>query len=234
MNCVIIEDEPLARGLLEGYVERTPGLTLSAAFAGAVDALAYLREHRPDALFLDVQMPELTGIGLLKVLGDDHPPVVLTTAYSEYAVEGYALNVTDYLLKPITYERFLQAIDKLQRGTPPAPPLTAAPPAADHLYFRDGTKLVRVNFADVQYIAGMRDYVRIHTPGRKVTTLQTFKHLTDILPDERFLRIHQSYIVGTAWIEEVGRDAMTVAGADLPVSDKYREAVRAFVAGREA
>ena len=239
MTCVIVDDEPLARNLLTQYVERSPRTELLAALPGPVEALAYLREHRPDVLFLDVQMPEITGIGLLKIL-QPQPLVVLTTAYSEYAIEGYALDVADYLLKPITFERFLQTVEKLHRRLTPTEPAAAsapaAPPAAEeptYLFVKDGTRSVRVALADIQYIEGMRDYVRIHTPERKVTTLQTFKNLLETLPEGDFLRIHQSYLIGAAWLEEVRRDEVVVAGVELPVSDTYRAGVKAFVEARE-
>lgn len=238
IRCVIVEDEPMARKLLEQYVTKTPEMELMAAIANPLEALSYLREHQPDVLFLDVQMPEITGIGLLKIM-DQKPLVVLTTAYSEYAIEGYALDVADYLLKPISFGRFLQCVDRvrgrLSGATPPAPAPPAAPPETpnDYLFVKDGTKSVRIAIADIQYIEGMKDYVRIHTPARKVTTLQKLKHLTEVLPTEAFLRVHHSYIVGVEWIEEVQRDDVLVAGTLVPVSDTYRGGVKAFVEGRE-
>ena len=210
-----------------------------AAIANPFDALAFLQDNHPDLLFLDVQMPEITGIGLLKIM-KRKPLVVLTTAYSEYAIEGYELDVADYLLKPITFERFLQSVEKVTArlgGTPsPAPlPLTApaSSPGEEYLFVKDGTKSVRIRLADIQHIEGMKDYVRIHTPERKVTTLQSLKHLTDVLPEHLFLRVHHSYIVGVNWIEEVQRDDVLVGGTLVPVSDTYRGGVKDFVGGRE-
>lgn len=242
IRCVIVEDEPLARKLLVQYVEKSPDLELMAALGHPLEALSYLKDHQPDLLFLDIQMPEITGIGLLKIM-PRRPLVVLTTAYSEYAVEGYELDVADYLLKPITFERFLRSVERikarLEGPLNPAPSsgLTApAAPPTEHpewLFVRDGTNSVRIRFSDIQHIEGMKDYVRIHTPDRKITTLQSLKHLIEILPDEDFLRIHHSYIVGTNWIEEVQREDVLVGGVLLPVSDTYRSRVREYVAGRE-
>ncbi|MFK8165459.1 MAG: LytR/AlgR family response regulator transcription factor [Lewinella sp.] len=241
IRCLIVEDEPMARKLLEQYVAKTSSLELMAALSNPLDALAFLQENEPDLLFLDVQMPEITGIGLLKIM-KRKPLVVLTTAYSEYAIEGFELDVADYLLKPITFERFLQCIEKITArlsGSPnPASPPSIAPAAApekkeDFLFVKDGTKAVRLRFSDIQYIEGMKDYVRIHTPDRKVTTLQNLKHLVEVLPTKDFLRVHHSYIVGVNWIEEVERDDVLVAGTKVPVSDTYRAGVRAFVAGKE-
>jgi DNA-binding LytR/AlgR family response regulator len=241
IRCLIVEDEPMARKLLEQYVAKTPTLELMAALSNPLDALAFLKDNEPDLLFLDVQMPEITGIGLLKIM-KRKPLVVLTTAYSEYAIEGYELDVADYLLKPITFERFLQCIEKITaRLNGPENPASSTSPAPapapenseGFLFVKDGTKSVRLRVADIQYIEGMKDYVRIHTPGRKVTTLQNLKHLVEVLPANDFLRVHHSYIVGVNWIEEVERDDILVAGTQVPVSDTYRAGVRAFVVGKE-
>lgn len=239
IRCLIVEDEPMARKLLEQYVAKTPSLDLMAAISNPLEALSFLQNNEPDLLFLDVQMPEITGIGLLKIM-KRKPLVVLTTAYSEYAIEGYELDVADYLLKPITFERFLQSVERITarlNGAPsPAPQTSTAPAAApsdEFLFVKDGTKSVRLRLADIQYIEGMKDYVRIHTPERKVTTLQSLKHLIDVLPEGEFLRVHHSYIVGVNWIEEVQRDDVLVGGTLVPVSDTYRGGVKEFVAGRE-
>ncbi len=250
LSCLIVEDEPLARKLLTQYVEKVAGLELLAALSSPLAALDFLKDHQPDVLFLDVQMPEITGIGLLKILRDK-PIVVLTTAYSEYALEGYELDVTDYLLKPITFERFLKCVEKVRQvagaGLPqpesvsPAParrrqtspvldsgsaPLSSAP---DYLFVKDGTKSVRIDFPDIQYIEGLKDYVRIHTPNRKITTLQSLKKLTEVLPSADFARVHHSYIVAMRWVEEVHRDEVLIAGTLVPVSDTYRPGFRALV-----
>lgn len=242
IRCLIVEDEPMARKLLEQYVTKAPDLELMAALSNPLAALEFLKDNQPDLLFLDVQMPELTGIGLLKVM-QRKPLVVLTTAYSEYAIEGYELDVADYLLKPITFERFLQSVEKIKARlngvAAPAPLPSPAPAAApkedkpDYLFVKDGTKSVRVNFADIQYIEGMKDYVRIHLPDRKVTTLQSLKHLVNVLPTGDFIRVHHSYIVGVNWIEEVQRDDVSVAGKLVPVSDTYRGGLKEFVEGKE-
>lgn len=244
LTCLIVEDEPMARKLLTQYVEKVPGLHLLAALASPLDALEFLKDNDPDILFLDVQMPEITGIGLLKIL-KKKPIVVLTTAYSEYAIEGYELDVTDYLLKPITFERFLKCIEKIhqfkERNLPhPALPTHLAPAPAheapsgkdqtpEFLFVKDGTKSVRVNFADVLYIEGLKDYVRIHTTSKKITTLQSLKKLTALLPSDQFARIHHSYIVALNRVEEVHRDEVLIAGNLVPVSDTYRPAFKELV-----
>ncbi len=244
IRCVIVDDEPLARKLLEQYVSRLSALELVASLPSAIAALELLRTEAVDLIFLDVQMPELTGVGLLKVL-QHKPLVVLTTAYSDYAVEGYALDVADYLLKPITFERFAATVEKMRvrlsakphTGAPEEAPVTASSSAAEtspeFLFVKDGHKSVRVALRDIQHIEGLKDYVRIHTPERTVTSLQSLRHLMEVLPEGQFLRVHHSTIVGVGWVEEVHRDEIRVAGAMLTVSDKYRAEVKAWVAGRE-
>jgi len=242
LSCLIVEDEPLARKLLTQYVEKAPGLELLDALSSPLAALDFLKEHTPDVLFLDVQMPEITGIDLLKIL-KQKPLVVLTTAYSEYAIKGYELDVTDYLLKPITFERFLKCVEKLHQAkghrlpsSAPSPP--SAPASApestmpEYLFVKDGTKSVRVNFADIQYIEGMKDYVRIHTPDKKITTLQSLKKLTNLLPSQEFVRVHHSYIVAMKWVEEVHRDEVLVGGTLVSVSDTYRGEFKKIVDDR--
>jgi len=240
ITCFIVDDEPMARKLLVQYAQKVSFLELVGTAASGLEALTWLQENTVDLLFLDVQMPELTGMGLLKIL-KNKPQVILTTAYSEYAIEGYALDVSDYLLKPITFERFLMAAEKVnQRLIEHAPAIAAtvatqasAPTKADHLFVKDGNKSVRVTLADIQYIEGLKDYVRIHTPERTITTLQSLKHLVEVLPAKDFVRIHHSCIVGAKWINEVHRDEVNLAGTMLSVSDTYRPGLKEFVARYE-
>lgn len=245
MNCIIIEDEPLARHLLTEYIRKTPSLTLLQAFSNPLKALDYLREQPVDVLFLDVQMPELTGISLLKIL-KQKPIVVLTTAYSQYAIEGYELDVTDYLLKPITFERFLKTVEKITTPQPEASspaviappfgesqPTDATPPAPAFMFVKDGRQLIKVKYSDIQYIEGLKDYVRIHTPQRKIMTLQRLKALEEVLPRDAFIRVHHSYIVSIDWIDIIEREKILIGDQFIPVSDTYRKAFRAFIEGHE-
>lgn len=244
-SCIIVDDEPLARNLLSEYVRKVPELELLKAFGNPLEALNFLREHPVDILFLDIQMPELTGIALLKIL-QNKPAVVLTTAYSQYAIESYELDVTDYLLKPITFERFLKAVEKanqqLDANTPrttkdKAPgettQATEEPSDPTFIFVKDGRKLVKVNLADIQYIEGMKDYVRIHTRDRKVTSLQRLKSLEEELPTKQFIRVHHSYIVGVAWIEEIERERIFIGKHIIPVSDTYRKAFQEFIENQQ-
>ena len=234
-NCVIVEDEPLARNLLVEYVRKVPALNLIEACSSAITALEVLRKNSVDILFLDVQMPELTGISLLKVL-HKRPLVIMTTAYSEYALEGYEFDVVDYLLKPITFERFLRAVDKAtarlqgQRSTSvaesPKPTPTAEQP---FVFVKDGTKLVKVVFDDVLYVEGLKDYVTIHTKTQKVVSLQRLKFLEDQLPADKFIRIHNSFIVALNAIDVVHKNNVQVRGAMLPIGETYKKTFREFI-----
>lgn len=236
MNCLIVEDEPLARNLLTEYVRKVPYLRLLDACASPLAALDLLRREPVDLLFLDIQMPEITGLALLKIL-QKRPLVILTTAYSEYALQGYELDVVDYLLKPVTLERFLKAVDKaaqrLGMGLAPAAPVAAAPAAAEpaqpFVFVKDGTKLVKVRWNDILYVEGLKDYVVIHTRTQKIVTLQRLKALETQLPADRFIRIHHSYIVSLDGIDVVHKGEVQIGAALIPVSDSYRKAFREFI-----
>lgn len=242
LSCLIVDDEPLARNLLTEYVRKIPWLRLEKACANPLEAMEILRSTPPDLLFLDVQMPEITGIGLLKAVAKK-PYVILTTAYSEYALEGYELDVMDYLLKPITFERFLKAVEKAAhrlnaRTEAPTTAVeekttadNAVPPETppDFIFVKDGTKLVKVRLSDILYVEGLKDYVSIYTPQQKIVTLQRLKNLEAQLPAERFIRIHNSYIVALDWIDAVHKERVQIGKALLPISDTYQKAFRAFI-----
>ncbi len=233
MNCVIIEDEPLARNLLVEYVKKVPSLHLIEAFSNPLAAMETLRSASVDILFLDVQMPEITGISLLKIL-KKRPLVVLTTAYSQYALEGYELDVADYLLKPITFERFLKSVDKITQRletvalVPPMPvEQTSVSPA--FIFVKDGTKLVKVKLDEILYIEGLKDYVTIHTDNQKIVTLQRLKALEEQLPSTKFIRIHNSYIVSLDAIEVIQKNEVQIKGVSLPIGDTYRKSFKEFI-----
>ncbi|MBK8292255.1 MAG: response regulator transcription factor [Flammeovirgaceae bacterium] len=234
LNCVIIEDEPLARNLLTDYVKKVPTLNLLKAFSNPLEALEALRVLSVDILFLDVQMPEITGITLLKVL-KKRPLVVLTTAYSEYALEGYELDVADYLLKPITFERFLKSVDKITQRLESEAPVIAPvhpnkqEPTSPFVFVKDGTKLVKVWLDEIRYVEGLKDYVTIHTKDQKITTLQRMKALEEQLPADQFIRIHNSFIVALAAIDVIQKNEVLIGTITIPVGDTYRKAFKEFI-----
>jgi len=243
ISCMIVDDEPLARSLLTQYVAKVPSLELIQACSNPLEALDVLRESSIDLLLLDIQMPDLTGINLLKIL-PKKPLVILTTAYSEYALEGYELDVIDYLVKPITLERFLKAIEKVihrlttQNPIPNVSPnsnpvlekaLAVTEPSQSFLFVKDGSKLVKVKLQEILYVEGLKDYVAIHTPNKKIVTLQRIKSLETQLPETHFIRIHNSYIVALEWIDAIFKEKVQIGSTLLPISDTYRKAFKAFI-----
>jgi DNA-binding LytR/AlgR family response regulator len=239
-SCIIVEDEPLARNLLSAYISKVPRLELKQSFSNALDALEYLRENPVDVLFSDIQMPEVTGITLLKLL-KSKPLIVLTTAYSEYALEGYELEVYDYLLKPISFERFLKAVEKgiarldgnNHQTTSTVIQEVQTAPTLDYIFVKDGTKLIKINLSDILYIEGLKDYVCIYTPQKKIVSLQTMKSLEASLPSDRFTRVHNSFIIAFSAIDEIEKDRLVINKSTIPISDTYKKAFREIVDKRQ-
>ena len=233
LNCVIVEDEPLARNLMIEYVKKVPSLNLIESFSNPLAAMETLRSASIDILFLDVQMPEITGISLLKIL-KKRPLVVLTTAYSQYALEGYELDVADYLLKPITFERFLKSVDKITQRLEAVAVIQPSPveqssSSSPFIFVKDGTKLVKVKLDEILYIEGLKDYVTIHTTHQKIVTLQRLKTLEEQLPANKFIRIHNSFIVSLDAIDVIQKNEVQIKGATLPVGDTYRKSFKEFI-----
>ncbi len=234
VTCLIVEDEPLARNLLADYVKKTPSLQVVGTCANAMEALELLQKHPVELIFLDIQMPEITGITFLKIL-QKKPLVIFTTAYSQYALEGYELDVVDYLLKPITFERFLKAVDKaVMRLQSQHQPIVISPAATasdkpDFVFVKDGTKMVKVMLDEILYVEGQKDYVTIHLSDKKITTLQRMKSLEEQLPADKFIRIHHSYIIALRAIDAVHRNDVQIGKEMLPISDSYKKAFREFI-----
>jgi len=233
LSCLIVEDEPLARNLLTEYVRKVPYLTLVDACSSPLAAIEVLRKNTIDVMFLDIQMPEITGITLLKTL-QKKPLVILTTAYSEYALESYELDVLDYLLKPVTFERFLRAVDKAnQRLTSTSQPTTPTEKTVDSnqpfVFVKDGTKLVKILLDDILYVEGLKDYVTIHTRQQKITSLQRLKNLEEQLPSNKFIRIHHSYIIALSAIDVIHKGEVQVGNVFIPISDSYKKTFRDII-----
>lgn len=227
INCLIVDDEPLALSLLSDYIEKTPGLVLLQATSDPIEGLSIATTGEADLIFLDMQMPELTGLQFLKVL-QQRTLVIITTAYSDYALDGYNYYVVDYLLKPITFERFVMAVEKA-KGRKQAQ-YTAVSSSAniiegrkDYLFVKTDYRIVKVDFADILYLEGARDYVLIHTQQGQLLTPESMKSLEAKLPQSRFLRIHKSYLIALDKIEFVERSRVSVSGQLLPVSDSFKE-----------
>lgn len=230
ISCVAIDDEPLALDIIKDYTQKVPFLQLQATFDNAVESIEYLKNNKVDLLFLDIQMDELTGIQLLNIL-KEKPLVIFTTAYDSYAVKGYELDAIDYLLKPISFERFLKAAEKVydrlnqKQGTPQVvKEVKAAPGSSDDYFFvKTEFHLERLKFSEILYIEGMGDYLMIHTPSKKIMTLQNFKKIEEILPEERFCRVHKSYMVALDKIESIERNRIKIGSSLIPISDSYKK-----------
>ncbi len=230
LRCLTVDDEPHALQLLQLYIEKTPFLELAAATTSPWEALDLLKAGQVDLLFLDIQMEDLTGLQVLDLAGKTCP-VILTTAYSEYALKGYEYRVTDYLLKPFSFERFLKAVTPLAHAPSPEPPdtnPTASPTiqaTADSLFVKGDAKhkYHKINLKEVCYIEGLRNYVYFICQAHKVITLQNLKSLETELPTDRFVRIHKSYIVNIDQVEEVEGNSLLVQGKRLPIGGAYRE-----------
>ncbi|MBN8856489.1 MAG: DNA-binding response regulator [Sphingobacteriales bacterium 50-39] len=231
IRCIIVDDEPLAVALLADYVQKTPGLEVILRTTHVLDALQAVQEDRADLLFLDIQMPELTGIQFMKIIRR-HCAVILTTAYTQYALEGYEYDVVDYLLKPITLDRFMIAVEKAKQRLRRVPEkLSEASPVhvpdhPDHLFVRTEYRIQRVDLASIYYIEALRDYVAIHTGTGKILSLESMKHMEELLPEDQFIRIHKSYIIHRNKIDFLERGRVVIGKEYLPIGDTYKEKVR--------
>ena len=225
IRCIIIEDEPLAIKVLSDYIAQVPFLNLQATFKDAILATEWLRNNSTDLMFLDIHLPKLKGMAFLKTL--THPPaVIITTAYHQYAVEGFDLNVTDYLLKPIEFERFLTAVSKVRTGIKvPASSIQHPESSKDHLFLNVQKKKVKVLFADILYIESQREYIKIVTMKKVHIAKLSTNEIEAMLPTHLFKRIHRSFIVSLSKIESYTADSVDVGGLTLPVGRGYRDVI---------
>lgn len=218
-NCIIIEDEPLAMERVTEFVKKVPFLNLCEAFDNSLNGLAYLKQNEVDLVFLDINMDELSGIELLEST-NIKSEVIITTAYQEFALKGYELNITDYLLKPFTFNRFLQAVNKAQDNLAKR----IQNPQRDFIFVKTENRLEKITLSDIIYIEGMRDYRRIHLTDRKIMTLQNFNELELTIPAHLVCRVHKSFMVALNKIEAIERGRIKIAGQLIPVSETYKEA----------
>lgn len=217
-NCIIIEDEPLALEKTKDFVNKVPFLSLSATFDNALNGLSYLNNNKVDVLFLDINMDELSGIELLES-SKIRSQVIITTAYQEYALKGYELQITDYLLKPFTFNRFLQAVNKAQENM--GNRISDAHP--DFIFIKTENRLEKIMINEIVYIEGMRDYLRIHTVNKKIMTLQNFSELEKYIPSHLVCRVHKSYMVALNKIDSIERSRIKIADQLIPISETYKE-----------
>jgi DNA-binding LytR/AlgR family response regulator len=221
INCFVVDDEPLAVELMRSYVEQTPFLSLAGCFSNAMDVLTAMKTQPVDLLFLDIQMPEWTGLQLALLIDAFKTKIIFTTAFDHYALDGFKANAIDYLLKPVSYADFLKAAQKAQRYiTGPAGAMTQE----GNIMVRAGYKWRKINLSDILYLEAMRDYVAIHTEaGEKIRTLNTLQNIAAMLPDDVFVRVHRSYIVHLGKIQVIDRNSILFGKTHIPVSACYRK-----------
>ncbi|WP_276482447.1 LytR/AlgR family response regulator transcription factor [Paraflavitalea pollutisoli] len=227
IRCVIVDDEPLAVGLLAQYVEKTPGLVVVFKTTHVLEALSVIEQGEADLLFLDIHMPELSGMQFMKLIGN-RCKVVLTTAYPQYALEGYEHDVVDYLLKPFSFDRYMMAVMKARERLDHKAG-AAEKDQPDHLFIKAEYRIQKVNLDAIFYIEALRDYVAFHTPGSKILSLESMKKMEATLPPATFIRIHKSYIINRNKIEFLDRGKVIINGQYLPVGDTYRDRFMALL-----
>lgn len=231
IRTIAVDDEPLALQLVTGYIKKTPGLELAGSFDNPQEALEFVINEKVDLIFIDIQMPDLTGIEFTRALTGG-PRVVFTTAYEKYALQGFKLDVVDYLLKPFSYEEFLKAVGKAARliridqGEQ-----EKVESNSEFLFLKSDYKIRRINFNDILYIEGLKDYVKVYTTGesKPVLSLITMKLLETKLPPAKFMRVHRSFIVNLERIETIERSRIVFGKAYIPVSEQYKDKFQEFV-----
>ncbi len=216
LKCIVVDDEPLACRLIASYVERTDTLTLTGAYTSASSALDAIIRELPDLVFLDIQMPEMTGLDIARRI-PEQTRVVFTTAYRDYAVEGFRVNALDYLLKPISYSEFMEAVARAQ----------SRPQTEQFISVKSEYRLIRIRVADILYIEGLKDYIKIYVDGnpRPILTLMSMKNIESMLPEETFMRVHRSYIANLSRAEALVRGTLVYGNSNVPVSDSNRQAL---------
>ena len=227
IHCLVIDDEPLAREILKQHIAGVEALELVGTCSNAVEAISFLKEHNVDLLFLDIQMPQLLGTNFIRTL-KNAPKVIFTTAFRKYAVEGFELDAVDYILKPISFERFLKAVNKvlqLNFNTEHASPATKenhTETANSFLYFRADRKMVKIFFRDILFIEALKDYIKIVTDSKTIITKYVLSTLEEMLPATEFLRIHKSYIIAINKIDSYNADSIQIAKHELPIGRLYK------------
>ena len=239
LKCAIVDDEPLALNLLESYVNKTPFLELTGKYSSAVQAMSDLPDKRVDLLFLDIQMPELNGLEFSRMV-DTHTRIVFTTAFDQYAIDGYRVNALDYLLKPISYADFMQAVNKavqwfeLKQKADEAPQKTADSVtnlAGEYIYVKSDYKLVQIELDKILYIEGLKDYIKIHTEDepRPILSLISMRAMEEKLPADRFIRVHRSFIVQKQKIKVIDKGRIVFGKEYIPISDSYKQELQNYV-----
>lgn len=233
MNCIAIDDEPLALDLIKDYSEKIPFLNLERSFSNPLEGLTYLQENQVDLVFLDVELPYVNGIEFVKCL-QTRPQVIFTTAYEKYALAGYELEITDYLVKPLLFDRFLKAANKaynLKKLSKKSiertePVLQEKENQTEFILVKTGYNTTRINLNDILYMEGLKDYIKIHLAGKTILTLNSLKKFQEVLPESRFVRVHRSYIVPLEKIDSIQRNRIVIGKTYIPVGENYRNSFK--------
>lgn len=239
LKCAIVDDEPLALGLLESYAKKTPLLELCGCYSSAIEAMKHLQETPVDLLFLDIQMPDLNGLEYSRMV-DEQTRIVFTTAFDQYAIDGYRVNALDYLLKPISYADFMQAVNKavqwleLKQKADEAPQKTADSVtnlASEYIYVKSDYKLVQIELDKILYIEGLKDYIKIHTEDEPhpILSLISMRAMEEKLPADRFIRVHRSFIVQKQKIKVIDKGRIVFGKEYIPISDSYKQELQNYV-----
>jgi len=231
LKAIAIDDEPLALRLVSDYIDKTPFLELVGSFDNPLDAIDFLSSQSADLIFVDIQMPDLTGIEFARSL-EDAPKIIFTTAYEKYALEGFKLNAIDYLLKPFSYEEFLKAAQKARKQSElEANSHPSIEANNQFLFLKSEYKIRRINFNDILYIEGLKDYIKVYTTGedKPVLSLNSMKSLEQKLPETRFMRVHRSFIVNLERIDTIERSRIIFGKTYIPVSDQYKDKFQEYL-----
>lgn len=224
IKCIAVDDEPLALEIITDFARKVPFLSLVQTFENAAEAMRFLQDEKVDLVFLDIKMPDINGIEFLKSL--KHPPMVIfTTAYGEYALDGFDLDVVDYLLKPIPFDRFLRAATKAQEFMTVSQQKNgdSSGQINDYIFIKTEYKIIKINLEDILFIEALKDYTKIYTPYQPVLTLRSLKSFETRLPADKFIRVHRSYLVSLNKINSVEKNTVMIANQSIPISDGYRE-----------
>ena len=231
IKCIIVDDETLAQEVIKNHLQQVDRFELVGTFRNAQEALQALTTQEIDLMFLDIRLPGMSGLQFLQSLSN-LPLVVLTTAYAEYALEGYEFNVIDYLLKPISFDRFLKTVNKIVDGKMlPQLSKDSGKSMGDHFFVKSNSKFFRINFAAISYIEGMKDYLKIHTGENTLITHQTMTDMEKLLPPGQFIRVHKSYIVAISHIRAIYGNSVEVDSSTIPIGISYKDKVMELVSG---
>lgn len=240
LKCIAVDDEPLALDLISRYIEQTPFLELKGAFSSAIEALSFINQAEIQVIFMDIQMPDLSGMELARVLDgkkdSDQTRIIFATAYHQFAIEGYKVDALDYLLKPYSYEDFLKAATKalhyFKRSQEAAPARKeASDQATDYIFLKVEYQLVKVKLNDISYVEAYKDYVKVHLQSKTspLLSLTTLKNMQELLPEDRFLRVHRSFIVNLDQIDSVTKNTIHIRTQEISIGDNYKEAFLDFM-----